>query len=179
MRHLGLALIALGFLGGCLIAVLDPAEIAWGYFVPALVLGIAGVILVQLSIKREATGGGMLESNIEDLAAALAKLVTASRALEQEKLTIDLFDIPARIEASFPEDINAFVEVRDAMTHTWGTQVYGEIMSHFAAGERYLNRVWSAASDGYIDEAHEYIGRSREQFEEALTRFDTARSASS
>jgi uncharacterized membrane protein YeaQ/YmgE (transglycosylase-associated protein family) len=179
MRHLGLALIVIGFLGGCLAAVVNPEEIRWGTFVPLLSLGIVGVILVQISIKRQATGGGMLEANLEDLGAALAKLVEASRALEQDKLGIDLFDIPGRIEAVFPADINAFVDVRDAMTHTWGTQVYGEIMSHFAAGERYLNRVWSAASDGYIDEAHEYIGRTREQFEEAQRRFEAARAAAS
>lgn len=177
MRHVGLALIAIGFLGGCLAAVLDPEAVQWSAFTPALLAGVVGVALVQIAMKRDATGGGMLESNIGDLGAALAKLADKSRALEQDKLTMDLFDIPSRIENDFPEDITAFVEVRDAMTHTWGTQVYGEIMSHFAAGERYLNRVWSAASDGYIDEAHEYIGRCREQFEEAQRRFEAARSA--
>jgi hypothetical protein len=43
-------------------------------------------------------------------------------------------------------------------------------MSHYAAGERYLNRVWSAAADGYIDESHTYIGRAQTQFEEANER---------
>jgi hypothetical protein len=41
-------------------------------------------------------------------------------------------------------------------------------MNPFSAGERYLNRVWSTSTDGYIDEAHEYLGRSHEQFEDAL-----------
>jgi hypothetical protein len=179
MHRLGLLLIALGFLIGCLAAVFDPEEVQWTVFAPALLAGILGVTLVQLAIKRAATGGETLGANLEDLAKALTRLVDKSRALEQEKLTTDLFDIPGRIEAQFPADINAFVDVRDTMTHSWGTQIYGEIMSHFAAGERYLNRVWSAASDGYIDEAHEYIGRAREQFEEAQRRFEAARQAAS
>jgi hypothetical protein len=37
-------------------------------------------------------------------------------------------------------------------------------MNHFAAGERYLNRVWSASVDGYVDECRAYIGHAREQF---------------
>jgi hypothetical protein len=41
-------------------------------------------------------------------------------------------------------------------------------MSHFAAGERYLNRVWSASADGYIDEVNTYLDKAQEQFVEAL-----------
>jgi hypothetical protein len=41
-------------------------------------------------------------------------------------------------------------------------------MSSFAAGERYLNRVWSASADGYIDEVSAYIDKAREQFVESL-----------
>jgi hypothetical protein len=37
-------------------------------------------------------------------------------------------------------------------------------MNEFAAGERYLNRVWSASVDCYIDDVHEYLGRAKEQF---------------
>ena len=40
-------------------------------------------------------------------------------------------------------------------------------MSEFAAGERYLNRVWSASTDGYIDEAHTYLDKARDQFAHA------------
>ena len=47
-------------------------------------------------------------------------------------------------------------------------------MSAFAAGERYLNRVWSASADGYVDEAREYIERAREQFVDAKNRLAVA-----
>jgi hypothetical protein len=30
---------------------------------------------------------------------------------------------------------------------------YAELMDRFAAGERQINRAWSAAADGYLDEA--------------------------
>jgi hypothetical protein len=41
-------------------------------------------------------------------------------------------------------------------------------MSHFAAGERYLNRVWSASADGYVDEVNAYMVKAEEQFSEAF-----------
>ena len=43
-------------------------------------------------------------------------------------------------------------------------------MSSFAAGERYLNRVWSASADGYIDEVNTYIEKAREQFVDSLNK---------
>ena len=41
-------------------------------------------------------------------------------------------------------------------------------MNYFATGERYLNRVWSASVDGYIDEVTDYISKCEKQFEGAL-----------
>jgi hypothetical protein len=40
-------------------------------------------------------------------------------------------------------------------------------MSNFAAGERYINRVWSASTDGYVDEVNLYLDRALRQFREA------------
>ena len=51
--------------------------------------------------------------------------------------------------------------------NTPSPRAYAEIMNEFAAGERYLNRVWSASIDGYIDVINEYLGRARRQFEQA------------
>ena len=49
-------------------------------------------------------------------------------------------------------------------------------MNRFAAGERYLNRVWSASTDGYIEEAHRYIEKAARQFEETLVAFNAVKS---
>jgi hypothetical protein len=39
-------------------------------------------------------------------------------------------------------------------------------------GERYLNRVWSASTDGYVDEVLDTIELAHEQFSEARRLFD-------
>ncbi len=49
----------------------------------------------------------------------------------------------------------------------YGLQAYADIMSSFAAAERYLNRCWSASADGYVDEVHTYLDRAAAQFQES------------
>ena len=44
----------------------------------------------------------------------------------------------------------------------------------FAAGERYLNRVWSSSIDGWIDEVRLYLGHARDQFRLALDKLIAA-----
>ena len=80
---------------------------------------------------------------------------------------VDVYDLRHRIDQTFLEDLDTFVVARESIAHSHGLQAYAEIMNHFAAGERYLNRVWSASTDGYIDECHTYLDKASEQFEEA------------
>jgi len=87
------------------------------------------------------------------------------------------YDLRHHIDKHFRDDIETFVEARESIAHTHGLQAYANVMSHFAAAERYLNRVWSASTDGYIDEAHTYIGKSAEQFREARDRFAALKSS--
>jgi hypothetical protein len=104
------------------------------------------------------------------LTTSLGDVVKSLSALDSVKESIDVYELPGRIDRDLREDISSFVDARQSIAHVCGTQAYADVMSPFAAGERYLNRVWSCAADGYIDEAHAYIGRSREQFAEALER---------
>jgi hypothetical protein len=76
----------------------------------------------------------------------------------------------------FRHDLNEFAEARETMIHVFGMQQFADVMSAFAAGERYINRVWSASTDGYVDEVQKYIKRAREQFAEATELFSKLRS---
>jgi hypothetical protein len=57
------------------------------------------------------------------------------------------------------------------LKHVFGLQSYADVMSAFAAEERYINRVWSASTDGYVDEVRNYLNRATEQFREARALF--------
>lgn len=87
--------------------------------------------------------------------------------MNRDKDNIHTYDMHKKIDALLLEDLDAFAEARETIAHVHGLANYADVMNHFAGGERYLNRVWSASADGYIDEVNEYIGRAQEQFEEA------------
>jgi hypothetical protein len=102
-------------------------------------------------------------------------LVANVSYLCDEKETIDTYDMHKKLDELLIDDLNAFVEARETIAHIYGLQVYAEIMNHFAAGERYLNRVWTASADGYIDEVNEYIEKARKQFDTAKKIVDELR----
>ena len=171
-RIIGLLLITASFVAGSLVSIWDPAVIDWTHFTIAMVIGVVGVAIVQIDIRRQATSEEALQGNFETLDKALAAIVKDMKTLEGDKTSLDVYELPDRIDETFREEIHHFVEAREAIAHLWGMQAYADVMTHFAAGERYLNRVWSTAADGYIDEAHVYVAKSLEQFEQALGRLE-------
>jgi hypothetical protein len=113
----------------------------------------------------------MLATNISGLERSLVTLVEGVAALARAKHEVDVYDLRHRIDAEFVRPLDDFAQARESIAHSYGLQVYADVMSPFAAGERYLNRVWSTSTDGYIDEAHAYLDKAHEQFDEALRVF--------
>jgi hypothetical protein len=167
MATAGFILTALGFLGGAFLASLDPDVVQWAWFVPCLVIGAIGVYLIKRSSMRHARSEHILASNRGHIEDSLDRILSQLRDLDSKKTEIPPYDLRFEIDKRFRTDLNRFAEARESLAHIYGLQAYADIMSAFAAGERYLNRVWSASADGYVDEAREYIGRAMEQFEEA------------
>lgn len=72
-----------------------------------------------------------------------------------------------------------FAEGRNVIAHRFGTPAYAEVMTEFASGERYLNRAWSAAADGYVDEVERSITAAQSFFRAARERLAAVASAES
>jgi hypothetical protein len=164
MKNLGYLMITLGFLAGSLTAVVDKEQIRWDHFALALILGVAGVACVRISDRRESLHEGKLASNMQAVETSLDRIVKNMTDLNAEKASINTYDVRHRIDELFTDDLNTFVEARKSIAHTHSLNAYADVMTSFAAGERYLNRVWSASTDGYIDEVNAYLDRAREQF---------------
>src|SRR4030042_1738232 len=177
MRKIGYLVIAVGFLAGSLAATIDKEEMQWGYFAAALAVGIVGVGLVRLGVRREKRVEGKLALNIQSVETSLSRIVQNMTGLNAQKSSINTYDVRYRIDELFTEDLSAFVEARQSIAHTHGLNAYADVMSSFAAGERYLNRVWSASADGYIDEVNTYLDKAREQFTESLDKVQNLNSA--
>ncbi|HKJ67468.1 MAG TPA: hypothetical protein VKA68_05890 [bacterium] len=170
MRNTGVALITIGFLAGSYATVLHEWSVNWIYFLPALIVGFLGVALLRVSAHRSDRAEERVKQNIESLKQSLERIVGNMEKLNQEKTSVDVYDLHERIDDTFIEDLNIFVEARESIGHGYTLQDYADIMSNFAAAERYLNRVWSTSVDGYVDEAHEYLERAEAQFTNAYTK---------
>jgi len=174
MSKAGFFLTTVGFLAGAFLASLDPRTINWMAFVPALVVGVVGVWLIKKASMAHARSDETLANNRASIEDSLNRIVVNLEQLETGKESIPPWDLRFEIDRRFRTDLNAFVEARHSLSHIYGLQNYADIMSAFAAGERYLNRVWSSSADGYIDEAKDYISRALEQFLDARAKLDEA-----
>jgi hypothetical protein len=174
MGSLGYSLTTVAFLAGAFVASLDAREIEWVYFLPCLLLGAVGVYLIKKTSMAHARSDETLASNKVDVEDSLAKIIKNLSAMDEGKQSIPPSHLRFEIDRQFRDDLNRFAEARHSLTHMYSLQVYAEIMSAFAAGERYLNRVWSASADGYVDEALDYIGRALDQFRDAQEKLDQA-----
>jgi len=177
MGTLGYSLATVAFLAGAFVASLDAREIEWAYFLPCILLGAVGVYLIKKTTMAHARSDETLASNKVDVEDSLAKIIRNLTAMDEGKQTIPPWDLRFQIDRQFRDDLNRFVEARHSLTHMYSLQAYAEIMSAFAAGERYLNRVWSESADGYVDEALDYISRALEQFRDAQDKLDQAQAA--
>lgn len=168
MKKLGYLIITVGFLSGSLAAVVDEVNVKWSYFIAALLAGAVGIVLVHLGERQENRSEGKLALNIHSIEVSLGRIVENMARLNKEKLSINTYDVRHRIDELFVDDLTTFVRTRQSIAHTYGLTAYADVMSCFAAGERYLNRVWSASADGYIDEVNAYIDKAQEQFVDSL-----------
>ncbi|MFW6114194.1 MAG: hypothetical protein ACOC7K_00470, partial [bacterium] len=108
-------------------------------------------------------------ANIETVQDSLERIVSNLKELNGNKKSIDTYEMRHRVDELFMDDLERFVDARESIADRYGLTAYGDVMSSFAAGERYLNRVWSASADGYIDEVNEYLEKAKSQFTESLT----------
>jgi len=170
MKSIGFILVTVGFIAAALASVVDENVVRWMWYIPALGVGIAGIVFIKMEHTVQNKAEHHVAARIETVDSSLERIATNIDKLNAEKDSIDTYDMRHRIDELFVDDIDRFVEARESIAHRYGLAAYGEVMSMFAAGERYLNRVWSASADGYIDEVNTYLEKARGQFSESLNK---------
>ena len=172
MKAIALILIVTSFLAGAFLSSLDPWTVEWAYMAPTLVVGLAGLWLHRKAERSEIHGGQRLAGSIQVLGESLENICRNLEAVCARGDELPVYEARFEIDRLFRQDLSRFAEARESMIHVFGMQNYADVMSNFAAGERYINRVWSASTDGYVDEVRMYLERAREQFREARQHFD-------
>lgn len=167
MKNLGYLLLIAGFLGATYFASLDALIINWTYFVPMIVVGAVGVVMIRRSRHASARADHVLHGNRQVLEESLSRIVENLATLKGRKDAIPTYEMRFEIDRLFRDDLRLFVDARDSLVHLYGLQAYADVMSAFAAGERYVNRIWSASTDGYKDEVLNYVDKADAQFIQA------------
>ncbi len=161
----GQVLLWIGFLGGAFFTVLrlentDAAwsTIPWGYYGVAALVGIGGVVLLRLNKAAQAVN---VESTGAELTAVQESLSKASERVANLRGSLEDMsceDVLEYIDEECAPLLADFADGRMSISNRFGTKRYAEVMTEFASGERYLNRAWSAAADGYVDEVDASVG---------------------
>lgn len=168
MKKIGFLLITVAFLAGALVAVIDESEVKWAWFLLAIIIGAIGVFFVHRHKWKNTRSQKKLSTNLQVVKTSLTSLVEGLTKLNAEKQSINAYDFHVHIDTFFKDDLAAFAKARESLAHAHSLQVYADVMSHFASGERYINRIWSASVDGYVDEINVYLDKAQSQFIEAL-----------
>jgi hypothetical protein len=168
MKRIGYLLITLAFLATSYIAVIETRAVPWSLFVPVFLVGVAGVALARIGARRHARGEDKLETDIQAIDESVGRLVENLRTLNRERHDLDVYEMRHRVDELLRDDLTAFADARESIAHRYGIQAYADVMNSFAAGERYVNRVWSASADGYREEVDRYLEKAEKQMEEAL-----------
>lgn len=176
MKAIGFFLLVVGFLVGAYSTALDVDKVNWAAFAVAAVGAVLGIIMVKRAESAHAQSEEVLETNRGELRESLENIV---RDLDRMTTTTPHTGeaLRAEIDDRVRDDLRRFVEARESMVHLYGLQTYADIMSSFAAGERYINRVWSSSVDGYDAEAETYLDKAARQFADAQSQLADAAAA--
>ncbi len=171
MKALGYILFVVGIIFASLVAVLEQEGVNWILFTPPLLVGIIGVYIIRKEEHRSRKCEHKIDADIRQIEGSLSNLAKNIKDFALNKDNIGVYDVHKKIDELFIKDLDDFVEARESISHCYGVQSYADLMSHFAAGERYLNRCWTASADGYIDEVNIYLDKAAYQFGVTLEHF--------
>lgn len=173
MKQLGYLLLCAGFISAAYATALDVENVNWTLFAISALAAIAGVVMLKRHARTVAQSDEVLESNRAELRESIENVVRDLREIVSSG-SVRGAALRDRIDTRLRPDLIRFADARESMVHLFGLQAYADIMSHFAAGERYINRVWSSSADGYDVEAARYLGKAEEQFADAQRQLNEA-----
>ena len=173
MKGVGYLLLCAGFIIAAYATALDVENVSWPLFAAAAIAAVVGVVVIKRHARSISQSEEVLENNRAELRESIDNVVKDLReSVSSGSLRGAV--LRERIDEKLRPDLVRFADARESMVHLFGLQTYADIMSHFAAGERYVNRVWSSSADGYDVEAARYLGKAEEQFADAQRQLNEA-----
>ncbi|MDG2012502.1 MAG: PDZ domain-containing protein, partial [Pirellulaceae bacterium] len=135
------------------------ATVNWFWYLASAAISIVGIVLIRKSKQVTVGQDAKTEADLQQLTTSLSNLIAKTEKLSQEIKDYKPRQIVHYIEDELHDDLRDFADGRDSITVEFGLPVFAEVMTEFAAGERAINRAWSASADGYVEEAETCIAR--------------------
>ena len=136
--------------------------IPWVWYTLAAVVCFVGVVLLHASRRTATQKSEKSAASLTEITEALERAIGKVAKLSAVASKVAPSKIVTGIDDEIADDLRIFADGRDSMTTEYDLTVFADVMSPFAAGERAINRAWSAAADGYIDEASDCLQRGHE-----------------
>jgi hypothetical protein len=179
VNFLGQGLLWIGFLGAAVASVLrlenssNPwSTIPWMMYAAFAAVGVAGVIVLR---RQKQAAQRLSAASLTGLSTVLEKLQECSNKIDDLRLHLDDLtceEVLEYIDLECTPALYEFAEGREVIANRCGLTSYAMVMTEFASGERYLNRAWSAAADGYVDEVIACVGHSATFLQAAVREAD-------
>lgn len=171
MKKIGFLLLIGGFLVAAYLMTLDIVSVSWVMYSVAAFAAITGVVIIRRRERGTAKSATVLSTNRAD---ALQKIVSNLEDMTEKGDAIAPDSRRDAIDTRLRDDLRRFADARETLIHLFGLQMYADLMSKFAAGERYVYRVRSASADGYDAEARTYLAKAATQFRDAHAQLRSA-----
>lgn len=142
----------------------------WAVVVGGILILCAGIAWARIAQGKRASEGTTAGSDraIEVMKSALASAQARTRSLRERAQSTALDQVASECEAIVRDCVEAVAAQQESLSRIYGFAGYAQVMTPFAAAERWLNRAWSAASDTHRPEVLASLDRALEHIEEAL-----------
>ena len=166
-------------------------EFAWArwthrwWFVLAAAGLVTGAVMIRVA-NRQALAG-TLTAQAQSAQSPEQLLLTAREEINRLRAEVSalrdrsqqLRTVIERINAIQAEQLDPFVAGKPALVGQLGMTGYAQLMDRFAAAERQVNRAWSAAADGVLEESRLSLDEASAQFEQTVQRLSELKAGSS
>ena len=129
---------------------------SWANYFAGIGVGIAGVVLLRITGQKLEGDEESHEAKFSVLCENLSEVISSISEMASQK-NYDPAKVLNQIDNECAEPLSEFANARQALIRRFGMSVYAEVMTEFASAERYINRCWSAAADGYVDEIRDCL----------------------
>ena len=170
MALLSYILLAISTVGACLAGAKVP--MLTGPFLVSVAVMVASVIMMRLAFRAKIARNISADNGESfDFIVATKTVLESLRALEANE-RVGCSEIHAELDKIVDGPLFEFAEARHNLLAIHGFGGFARIVGEFSRGERAVNRAWSAAVDGYLQESRVYVTRAREIFTDLAGEFD-------